>query len=532
MMIGASAREIHTVDESRSTASEAPRKDGGKGFSFRIRLMFVGRINLSICTALLAALLGACSAPTPFPTLTPSPPTHTPIPPSPTVPPTAAATPVPAPERAAYTLSAILDYAAKTVAVEESIIYPNHAGVPLNELVLAVEPNFWLGCFTLEGLSVDGTPVTSYTLDGQKLTLTLPATLRPDTPATIGVQYSLALPLIEPTDPGLSRPRIFGYSPRQINLTNWYPFVVPRIDDAWVLHDPWAYGEHLVYELADFTVNLKPADPAAAPVVAASGPGAQNGDWTTYTLTSGRTFAISASTEFFTESAQVGHVAVTSYYLGRLYKGAAEAALNAAAQALQIFSEKYGPYSHESLAVVMGDFNDGMEFSGLFFHSAGLYNLYDGTMNSLVVAVAAHETAHQWWFEQVANDQALQPWLDEALAAYSEHIFYETASPSSINQWWWIYRVDLYDPQGWVDIPVYAGDGFQPYTNAVYFRGAHFLDDLRTRIGDEAFFGFLQAYVKQEYGRIATAEDFFDLLRQYAPVDFSDIERQYFQNAY
>ena len=128
----------------------------------------------------------------------------------------------------------------------------------------------------------------------------------------------------------------------------------------------------------------------------------------------------------------------------------------------------------------MGDFNDGMEFSALYFHSAGLYNLYDGTLNNLVVSVAAHETAHQWWFEQVANDQALQPWLDEALCAYSEHIFYETASPASIRQWWWIYRVDLYNPQGWVDIPIYAGDGFQPYTNAVYFRGAHFLDELRT----------------------------------------------------
>ena len=48
------------------------------------------------------------------------------------------------------------------------------------------------------------------------------------------------------------------------------------------------------------------------------------------------------------------------------------------------------------------------------------------------------------------------------------------------NPWWWIYRIDFYNPQGWVDIPVYAGGGFTPIrTNAVYFRGAHFLDDLR-----------------------------------------------------
>ena len=380
---------------------------------------------------------------------------------------------------------------------------------------------------------MDGTPITNYTLQGQKLTVPLPSTLHPETTVTIAMQYSLVLPLIEPTDPGLSRPRIYGYSERQINLTNWYPFVVPRIDGEWVLHDPWAYGEHLVYDAADFTrqpqagrpgrgarhrrqrrsiperrvdhlhTDLRPR-PSPSPPARSSSPRARRSATST----------------------------VTSYYLGQLYEGSATAALNASAQAIEIFSQRFGPYPHDTLAVVMGDFNDGMEFSALFFHSAGLYNLYDGTLNNLVVSVAAHETAHQWWFEQVANDQALQPWLDESLATYSEHIFYETASPASIRQWWWIYRVDLYNPQGWVDIPVYAGDGFQPYTNAVYFRGAHFLDELRLRIGDDAFFAFLQDYVRQMYGRIATANDFFNILRQHTTVDFSDLERGYFQNVY
>jgi hypothetical protein len=374
-------------------------------------------------------------------------------------------------------------------------------------------------------------PLGNYALDGQRLSFPLPATFHPETTITITLQYTLTLPLIEPTDPGLSRPRIYGYSPRQINLVNWYPFVVPRIHDEWVLHDPWAYGEHLVYDAVDFTVDLRQADPSITPVVAASAAPSANGEWTRYQLKGGRTFAISASTEFLTVGTQVGHVAVTSYYLP-LYEGSATAALNASAQAIQIFSQRFGPYPHETLAIVEGDFDDGMEFSAFFFHSKALYNLYDGTLNSLVVAVAVHETAHQWWFEQVANDQALQPWLDEALSAYSEHIFYETASPASITQWWWIYRVDLYSPEGWVDIPVYAGEGFQPYTNAVYFRGAHFLDELRATIGDEAFFGFLQDYVKQYYGKIATANDFFGLLRQHARVDLADVQRQYFQNVY
>jgi aminopeptidase N len=206
--------------------------------------------------------------------------------------------------------------------------------------------------------------------------------------------------------------------------------------------------------------------------------------------------------------------------------------MNAAAEALQIYSQRYGPYLHQTLAVVMGDFNDGMEFSAFFYLSHDFYNLYDGSLNNYLIDVAAHETAHQWFFEQVADDQAEQPWLDEALATYSEHVFYETASPSSVKLWWWPVRIDFYQPQGWVDIPVYAGGGFRTYTNAVYFRGAHFLDDLRTRIGDAAFFGFLQDYLVKENGKIATSADFFHILSQHTTTDTSDLVRKYFQNSY
>ncbi|MCJ7434808.1 MAG: hypothetical protein MUO77_15100, partial [Anaerolineales bacterium] len=59
-----------------------------------------------------------------------------------------------------------------------------------------------------------------------------------------------------------------------------------------------------------------------------------------------------------------------------------------------------------------------------------------------------------------------------------------------------------------------------------------FLEDLRGRIGDEAFFAFIQDYLAQENGKIATANDFFRILKTHTTVDISDLVRQYFQNAY
>ena len=494
-------------------------------------------------TFLFSLLLVSCNTPTPDPTQiailpdtpTTAPPIETVI--LPTNQPVLSgdegltATPVPAPERATYTINATLDYQAKTISVDQTILYPNHSGETLNNLVLAVVPNMWPGGFNLNALSVDDSPITNYDLQGQKLDFTLPTPFAPENTIKVTMQYTLILPFAEQLDPSVERPRIYGYTARQVNLANWYPFIVPyEAGTGWVLHDPWYYGEHLVYEAADFEVNLK-TDPSV--VVAASGFAEQNGDSTRYTLIAGRTFAISASTEFQTISTQVGDVTVSSYYFP-FYEAPGKAVLDASAQAIEIYSQLYGPYPHKTLAVVMGDFNDGMEYSALYFHSRGIYNLYNGKPDNLVVAVAVHETAHQWWFERVANDQALAPWMDEALCAYSERIFYERTHPDLVNWWWgyWVGRVGGSESLPKVDITVYDGGGFTPYTNTVYLGGAHFLEDLRARIGDQAFFAFLGDYAAQMDGKIATPQDFFSILRQHTSTDISDLIATYFSNAY
>ncbi len=492
-------------------------------------------LHRSLLPLILLLLLASCAAPASIPSAAPPPsPTPPPLPtPTPFPPPTETETPsapTPAPARPRYTLDASLDYATKTVQVEQRILYPNHTGETLDGLVLAVVPNLWPGGFTLESLSVDGAPLSTYTLQGQRLDLALPAPLPPEATLILDLRYRLDLPFAEQRDPNEERPRIYGYTARQVNLTNWYPFIVPYADgEGWVLHDPWYYGEHLVYEAADYEVTLRVSDPNV--VVAASGAAEPTADGATrYTLTAGRAFAFSASPEFQVARAEVEGVTVASYYFP-FYENPGQAALEAASQAVRIFGARYGPYPHPTLAAVMGDFNDGMEYSAFFFLPRDFYNLYDGTPKNYLTFVAAHETAHQWWFERVANDQALQPWLDEALCTYSERLFYEATDPALVS-WWWAYRVDFYQPQGWVDIPVYEGGGFRPYTNAVYFRGAYFLEDLRARIGDEVFFAFLSDYLTQEDGRIARADDFFRILRAHTDADFSDLLREYFRATY
>ncbi len=426
-----------------------------------------------------------------------------------------------------YTLATFIDYDAKTVSVQQTIDYANNTGVTLNDVVLAVVPNLWFGVFRLESLTIHDLLVPEYTLDGQRLTIQLPSPLPPNASLKVQLGYTLLPPAHNPNpDPNLVRPDIFGYTANQMNLVDWYPFIVPY-EEGWLLNRPWFYGEHLAYDPADFEISLTFSDSARAPVIASSGAITHtDGITTTYSLKSGRTFAISMSREFRVLSAEQDGIQVDSYYLP-FYELGGRAALEATLKSIKTFSQHFGPYRHETLAVVQGQFNDGMEYDGLYFLSNAFYNLYEGSERNFLVMVAAHETCHQWWFGAVSNDQANHPWLDESMATYCEYLFYEDHYPNSID-WWWEYRVKFYNPQGKIDQTVSSYGGFTPYTNATYRRGALFLHDLRGRVGDEAFFAFLKDYYTQMTGQRATPEDFFRILAGHASADTSDLISEYF----
>jgi len=444
-------------------------------------------------------------------------------------------TPVPKPplDRARYTMDLDFNFTTNVGSVKQSIQYPNWSGETLNNLVMAVEPNLWAGGFKLNSLLVDDQPVTTYLLDGQRLDVTLPEPLRPGGIITINLDYGLVLPPMPAYgNPDDVRPQIFGYSAKQTNFVDWYPFVVPyQPGQGWILYNPWYYGEHLVYDLVDFDVTISFAD-GSVPMIASSGAETDSGKSGSrrFVMEAGRTFALSMSLYYKVATEQVGDVTVFSYYFA-FYDLPGKALLQTTANAMKVFNEKFGPYRHKTLTAVQGDFNDGMEFSGFYFISRDYFNLYDGTPKNYLVIIASHETAHQWWFDAVADDQAREPWLDEALATYSERIFYETAYPDQVK-WWWSYRYFEFDGPGYVDTQIYDGGGQRPYWDKVYLTGTRFLEDLRTRVGDDVFFAFLKDYYTQFVGKRVTSSDFFRVLREHTATDVSDLVTKYFQNSY
>ncbi|MEJ5314937.1 M1 family metallopeptidase [Anaerolinea thermophila] len=500
----------------------------------RRRLTEIQRDILTLFIAFILTLAGAC-APSPTP---PSSETATPLP-SPTFPPSPTPTlaptstpETPAPIRPRYTLTAILNYPLHSLNVQERITYIHTAEETLDEVWLVVDALLYPGAFEMDSLqSIRGPALTNIRQERTWIKAELDSPLRKGETLELDLTYRLSLPA-RVAQEGL-RPQVFGWSERQTNLVDWYAYLPPYIPgQGWLAHPPGYYGEHQVYEWSDFKVNLQITGEPENLTIAASAPESRQGEWRQYFLEGARTFALSLSPSFVHTTRQAGAVTLHSYAFP-YHKTAGERVLNTAAQALDLYSRLFSPYPHEHLAVVEADFLDGMEYDGLFFLSYGFYNLDNGTPAQYLVALTAHETAHQWFYGVVGNDQALQPWLDEALCTYAEKLYYETYAPEALT-WWWEARVNYYQPRGYVDDSIYNPHGeaqpYRAYRDAVYLNGAVFLEELRKQIGDEAFFDFLRMYVNENRGKIASAQDFFRILRQTTRAPLQPLLERFFQN--
>lgn len=480
---------------------------------------------------LLCLLVAGCQPP-PRPATTPTAAAILPAPvsttlsplPSPTQPPSQATAQPQAAARTHYRIDATLEDTLRDLRVRVEIRFTNPTGQALETIPLLVEANRYEGAFELlNAAAAGGGAVLVEELQLNRLTLRLQPALAAGETLTLGLEYRLHLPQIAP-----DRLHVFGYTQKQINLTDWYPCLPPfDAGQGWLLHPPAETGEHTVYPAADFDVELRLPTQNPALVVAAAAPAVATAGGYRYHLEAARNFVWLASPEYLVNTRQEGAVAISSYSYPAT-ELAARAALDYTARAIRYFTEQFGPLPRSSLSIVQADFPDGMEFDGLFFLSERFYYGFDGSPRSYLALISVHESAHQWWYAQVGNDQALEPWLDEALCTYSELLFYENLNPE-LAAWWWKFRVEPYRPSGSLSQSIYDFSAFLPYRNTIYLRGAQFFHAVRQEIGDAAFFEALRVYARQQSGRIAGRRDLLEQFEQSTPGDLTALEAEFFE---
>ena len=402
-----------------------------------------------------------------------------------------------------YSFLATLDYNKHSLRVEQSIRYTNSTGKELEELPLVVPPNLEKGVFDLSSITVDGVEFLNYEINETNLILALDDNLEVDETIQLVFRYS-----IHPKING----GVLGYTAKRINFSDWYPMIPPYDHvKGWICHPPSTVGEYLVYEPADFDLQLTLA--GAENLILAANTQVVPLALDQYRLKSEniRNLVYSVSDRYQVLTGEVEGVALKVY----VFEGdeeSGQAVLNNSASALNFFGELFGePYPHKTFTVVESDFPDGMEYDGLYYLSDFYFKNYDGTFKNYLSLLSVHETSHQWWFGLVGSDQALEPWLDESLATYSEFLFIEHFYPQ-LADWWWQYRVETYAPGGNVNRTIYEQTDLRTYINAVYLQGAVFLHKVRRLVGDASFFDGLRGFTTAYSHKIARWDDLMDRL--------------------
>lgn len=474
-------------------------------------------------------ILAACgnNAPESTPTL-PAPtqvPTQTPVPtPEPTPTPSGPVIPQPPLNRTHYQLDLILNYYTHYGTVTESITYTNRSSQPMAEILLVVPPRNYYNAYqqySLTGVRVDG-----FREEGLRTWVSLGTPLQPGEVTRVNLTYRLNFP---------EHQGIFGWTNRQLNISDWYPYIPPYDETSgWLAYEQviddtnTIVGEYIVNEVADFDVSIQLTDHADLIEIAASAPANSVDGKLTYHFELARAFAFSVSDSFFEHEIVHNGVRIrTSVFMNQQETGVLMAQL--AAQALDLFNELFYPYPREMITIVTGDFLHNMEMDGMFMLSHKVVDFYDTTPKNNLTILLPHELSHQWFYSLVGNNAATEPWLDEALATYTEVLYYERYHPELV-EWWWRNRVWEYDHSGMVNSDITIPGGYVNYRAAIYLNGATFLEELRQALGDKAFFAALQDYSMTNTYQIATRQSFFDAIARHSTVDLSGIIAKYFSN--
>jgi len=427
-----------------------------------------------------------------------------------------------------YSLTVTLDPGLKWVSGHQIVHYTNTEQEPLDEVWFHLFPNLWDGNMRVSQVAVDGRPVEATLESGDDL-LRVPLGRRLDPGRWIEIALDFRVPV--PADTEVGNYGEFAYLDGILAMAHFYPTVVVYDERGWHTETPALQGDVIFHDASLYDVSLTaPADLVVAATGATLGR-QENGDGTaTWRFGGGpmRDFNIVASARYRTATRQVGDIAVNSYFLPEDAAGG-QKALNWAARALDTYQQQFGAYPYRELDVVPTMTTaGGIEYPGLIVVARRLY--YDRNNELFFESVTIHETAHQWWYNVVGNDQLNHPWLDEALTQYSTYYYYERfygqdaiANLMDSFRARWSRADDAGKPIG---LPVSAYLD-KEYSAIVYGRGPLFLIALRDRIGADKMAELLRRYYAEYAWKIAAPADFRRLAEEVAGQKLDDLWREW-----
>lgn len=447
-----------------------------------------------------------------------------------------------------YTIEAKYDDQNKIIYATQTVKYINTNDIPLKEIYFHLYPNafktqenlpftkeelpfaypngFKAGFIEIEKVTFDKDIPATYELEEPNeeiLKIKLPKELKKGETIQINMTYKVQIP------PCRSR---FGYGNNTVQVGNWYPILSVYDKNGWNNDPYYIFGDPFYSNIANYKVKLSVPKNM---IVASTGEMKEEknyGDSKELIIEAKRVrdFAMVLSKKFKISEKHVDGIKVKSYYFTEEY---GNKALKFAVDAIKFYNDYIGKYPYKQYSVVQTDFYmGGMEYPNLVMISKDLYtkaNLFH------LEYVIAHETAHQWWYGVVGNNQIKESWLDEGLTEYTTIMYIERYYGKATADE--VYRLvvegefnKFLNTNSDVSFAKTLADfkEWKEYTNIAYNKGAMVFYNLRNLIGDEEFKKVLQSYYEKYKYKIATTQDLIDVVDNITGKDTGGFFQEWF----
>ena len=383
-----------------------------------------------------------------------------------------------------YDVAANLDVDTRALRTTTTLRVTNTSGGGIDRLELNTIAAR-LGGLRITRATVDGRAVTP-TIDDQTVRVPLGGILPAGASATVVVGYRATL------RSGLTGSDwLFTRANGIVSLYRWIPWVSRRTAFSRPNH-----GDPFVTPVSPRVVVRLTTDRPMR--FATTGDKvATDGLTQTYRATNVRDFIVTGASDYRVRSRTVGDTIVRVY----ARPGAPAAAmLDAAATALTRLEARVGPYPYRTLDVAQSSGRFGMEGPGIVW-------IPTGAPAANLRYLVTHEVAHQWFYGVVGNDQARQPFADEAVADFlARYVLGQRRASRCASA-----------P---LDRSIYRYSS-RCYYEVVYIQGGNLLDDTRKRMGTTAFFRALRAYVDEHRFGLTGTKTLLQHLDDATPLDLS-----------
>ena len=397
----------------------------------------------------------------------------------------------------------------ETLHCSQTTTYVNTVCDDMQELTFAVYPYAYVK--DAEHKAFVGELPRYATVDFSKIEVNgEPVEVTPAAYMNVPVSLKRGEKVVVRTDYDLTLPECalrFGQKDGYVNLSGFYPQVAVYGEDGFRTDAFSTVGDPVLSDVADFSVTLDLPDTvvAATPFETTTEVGEEGRKIYRFEGKSVRDVAVVWSEKFLVQESEWQGVKI-SYYAAR------EDALSScelAKDALETFSKAFGQYPYTRYTVAETPFEaDGMEFSGL------AYVAVDCSDRDKAII---HETAHQWWYNVVGNDNVNAAYLDEGLTTFTTEYYYLlkgeeekfdegiTAIKSAYARYERLQK--MRGEKGSLDMtrPIYEYTEYK-YVLLAYDKAALMFDALYRLGGKEKFNASLKRYFVDNYFKRADKE--------------------------